>query len=86
VAGFRPQGWQIFDQVKQLTPENLYEQINGQASFFLAYDMIRMTTVGYVNSGKAAQFIDLSIYADMQNFKHLEENIIAATTADRYLS
>jgi hypothetical protein len=26
------------------------------------------------------------VNADMQNFKHLEENIIAAATADRYFS
>ena len=35
VAGVTPQGWQIFDAVKQFTPETLYEQINGRASFFL---------------------------------------------------
>jgi hypothetical protein len=62
VAGFTPKGWQIFDEVKQFTPENLYEQINGRASFFLAYDMIRMTTVSFVNNDETAKFIDLSIY------------------------
>jgi len=62
VAGSTPKGWQIFDEVKQFTPENLYEQINGRASFFLAYDMIRMTYVSFVNSGKTSQFINLSIY------------------------
>jgi len=43
-------------------PEDLYEQINGRASFFLAYDMIKMTYVSFVNSVNSAQFIDLSIY------------------------
>ena len=62
VAGSTPKGWQIFDEVKQFTPENLYEQINGRAAFFLAYDMIRMTYVSFVNSEKASQFINLSIY------------------------
>jgi hypothetical protein len=62
VAGFTPQGWQIFDKVKQFTPETLYEQINGRASFFLAYDMIRMTYVSFVYGGETAKFIDLSIY------------------------
>ncbi len=62
VTGFTPEGWQIFDGVKQFVPENIYEQINGRASFFLAYDMIRMTFVSYVNSVNPAQFIDLSIY------------------------
>ncbi len=62
VAGSTPKGWQIFDEIKQFTPENLYEQINGRASFFLAYDMIKMTYVSFVNSVNPAQFIDLSIY------------------------
>lgn len=62
VAGFTPKGWQLFDEVKQFTPENLYEQINGRASFFLAYDMIRMTYVSFVNNDKPAKFIDLSIF------------------------
>ena len=62
VTGFTPQGWQIFDEVKQFTPENLYEQIDGRASFFLAYDMIRMTYVSFVNSDETAKFINLSIY------------------------
>jgi len=62
VAGSTPKGWQIFDEVKQFTPENLYEQINGRAEFFLAYDMIRMTYVSFVNSDKTTQFINLSIY------------------------
>ena len=62
VSGSTPKGWQIFDEVKQFTPENLYEQINGRASFFIAYDMIRMTYVSFVNSDKTSQFINLSIY------------------------
>jgi hypothetical protein len=62
VAGLTPKGWQIFDEVKQFTPENLYEQIDGRASFFLAYDMIRMTYVSFTPSDEIAKFINLSIY------------------------
>ena len=62
VAGFAPEGWQIFDEVIQFAPENLYEQINGRASLFLAYDMIRMTYVRFVNNKQIAQFINMSIY------------------------
>ena len=63
---FTPAGWQIFGTAKQFGKENLWEQINGRASFFLAYDMVRMTFVSFVNSSNASQFIDLSIY-DMGN-------------------
>jgi len=62
VAGSTPKGWQIFDEAKQFTPENLYEQINGRAAFFQAYDMIRMTYARFVNSDETTQFINLSIY------------------------
>ena len=60
VTGFTPKGWKIFDEVKQFVPENLYEQINGRASFFLAYDMIEMTYASFVNRVNPAQFMDLS--------------------------
>jgi hypothetical protein len=49
-------------EVKQFTPETLYEQINGRASFFLAYDLIRMTYVSFVFGDETAKFINLSIY------------------------
>lgn len=62
VAGLTPKGWQIYDEVKQFTPENLYEQINGRASFFLAYDMIRMTYASFTPGDETAKFINLSIY------------------------
>jgi hypothetical protein len=57
-----PKGWEIFDRVKQFTPENLYEQINGRAEFFLAYNMVRMTFASFTNSADKGLFIDLSIY------------------------
>ncbi len=62
LSDFAPSGWHTYDEIKQFTPENLYEQINGRASFFLAYDMVRMTFVSFVNSANAQHFIDLSIY------------------------
>ena len=62
VAGFTPQGWQILGGVKQYTPETLYEQINGRATFFLAYDMIRMTYVSFVAGDEVTRFMNLSIY------------------------
>ncbi len=62
VTGLTPKGWEIFDEVKQFTPESLYEQINGRAEFFLAYDVIRMTFASFINSADTGKFIDLSVY------------------------
>jgi len=62
VTNCMPEGWQIFDKIKQFMPENLYEQIDGRASFFLAYDMVEMTHVAFENSAHPGQFLDLSIF------------------------
>jgi hypothetical protein len=62
VAGLTPKGWEIFDRVKQFTPENLYKQINGRAELFQAYDMNTMTFASFTNSADKGQFIDLSLY------------------------
>ena len=62
VASLVPNGWEIFGKVKQFTAQNLYEQIDGRAEFFLAYDIIRMTFASFTNNTNEDQFIDLSIY------------------------
>ena len=62
VADLTPKGWHIYNDIEQFAPENLYEQINGRASFFLAYDMVKMTYVSFVNSTNPEKFLDLSIY------------------------
>lgn len=62
VAGLAPNGWEIYDNVLHFKAENLYEQINGRAEFYLAYDMIGMTFASFERSAKNEHFIDLSIY------------------------
>jgi len=62
VGDFTPQGWQIEGGIKQFTPQTLYEQINGRATFFLAYDMIRLIFVSFGYGDEPAKFVDLSIY------------------------
>ena len=62
LSGLTPHGWELFDKVKQFTPENVYEQINGRASFFQAYDMISLTYVSLVKKDEDTKFVNLSIY------------------------
>ena len=62
VAGLTVNGWEIYDEVLEFTVENLYEQINGRAEFYLAYDMIGMTFASFEKSTDDGHFIDLSIY------------------------
>ncbi len=62
VASLTPKGWELYDKVIQFTPENLYEQINGRAEYYLSYDMIRMTFASFRKSTDNSNFINLSIY------------------------
>jgi len=62
VENLTPIDWELFDRVKRFTPENLYEQINGRAEFFLAYNIISLTFGSFMNRKDNSQFIDLYIY------------------------
>ena len=62
VTSLTPKGWELYDNVLQFTPENLYEQINGRAEYYLSYDMIRMTFASFRKSTDNSNFINLSIY------------------------
>jgi CubicO group peptidase (beta-lactamase class C family) len=62
VESLTPEGWELHDRVTQFTPENLYEQINGRAEYYLAYDVMGMTFASFDKSTDNSVFIDLSIY------------------------
>ena len=62
VESFTPKGWELHDKVMQFTPENLYEQINGRAEYYLAYDAIGATFASFDKSTDDSVFINLSIY------------------------
>lgn len=62
VASLTPQGWEIYDKVMQFTAENLYEQIDGRAEFYIAYDVIGMTFASFDKSTDNSISINLSIY------------------------
>ncbi|MFH1489691.1 MAG: DUF6599 family protein, partial [Pseudomonadota bacterium] len=50
LARMAPAGWHLLKPVKVFNHENLYEQIDGRADFFLSYDMVRMTFAAYADS------------------------------------
>ena len=62
VTSLTPKGWELYDNVLQFTPENLYEHINGRAEYYLSYDMIKMTFASFRKSTDNSNFINLSIY------------------------
>jgi len=66
VNNLTPENWIIYSQVKHFTAENLYEQINGRAEYYIAYDVSGLTFASFEKKSDSNFFIDLSIY-DMVN-------------------
>lgn len=66
VAELTPDRWNVFEGVKIFSAENLYEQINGRAELYLAYDVISLTIATFEKKSDIGEFIELSIF-DMGN-------------------
>ena len=66
LAQITPPGWNLSKPAMRFTPENLWEQIDGRAEFFLAYGVVKMLFAQYTESSNPEVFIDVSIY-DMGN-------------------
>ena len=62
VADAAPAGWELYDEVLQFTPDNLYEQINGRAELFLSYNVVSLTYATFDDSSNPSSSINLSIY------------------------
>ncbi len=62
VAAAAPAGWELYDEVLQFTPDNLYEQINGRAELYLSYNVVSLTCATFDESGDSSFSINLSIY------------------------
>ena len=57
-----PEGWQLSDKPDYFTAENLYEQINGRAEFYLAYNVVGMTMAIYEIEPNEEPFFECSVY------------------------
>jgi hypothetical protein len=62
VNNLTPNYWRIYDKVMHFTAENLYEQINGRAEYYIAYDVIGLTFVSFEKKTDSDFSINLSIY------------------------
>ena len=62
VNNLTPKHWRIYDRVMHFTAENLYEQINGRAEYYIAYDVIGMTFATFEKGGDSHFSVNLSIY------------------------
>lgn len=57
-----PEGWQLSDKPDYFTADNLYEQINGRAEFYLAYNVVGMTMAIYEIEPNKEPFLECSVY------------------------
>jgi hypothetical protein len=57
-----PTGWHLMKTVRLFNRENLWEQIDGHADFFLSYDMVHMIFAEFTDSSEAGRSISVSIY------------------------
>lgn len=57
-----PMGWKLGDEIKQFTPESLYQQIDGRAELYKDYNMVTATFAIFENPSNQQQFIELAVY------------------------
>jgi hypothetical protein len=62
VNNLTPEHWQMYNKVMHFTAENLYEQINGRAEYYIAYDVSGLTFASFEKISDSDLFINLSIY------------------------
>jgi len=62
VSSLTPEHWSIYDKIMYFTAENLYEQINGRAEYYIAYDVKGMTFASFEKDTDSDLSINLSIY------------------------
>lgn len=62
VSDLAPEGWELYDEVLHFTPDNLYEQINGRAELFLAYNVKSLTYATFDETRGGTSSVNLSIY------------------------
>ena len=61
-ATFTPPGWEVYDQVRELSPQNIYGLIDGGAELYLSYNMVSLLYIYFVNKVNPGQSIELFIY------------------------
>ena len=59
LTGLAPKGWQVSENIERYTGDNLYEKINGRAEHYLAYDVISLTYIGFMDGAEGSRFLNV---------------------------
>ncbi len=53
------EGWKKSENIKNYTPDNLYEYIDGAAELYLSYDFQELSVAEYINDSKASITVEI---------------------------
>ena len=62
VAGLSPEGWTRTGNIEHYNVATLYTKINGRSELYMAYDVLGMSWVTFVNDSDKSSFLDLFVY------------------------
>lgn len=66
VEGLSPEGWTQTGNIEHYNVATLYTKINGRSELYMAYDVLGMTWISFVDDSDTGNFIDLFVY-DMRS-------------------
>ncbi len=69
LAGLVPQGWKQTGPIEHYNVAALYNKINGRSELYMAYDVLGLSWVSFVQESDADNFVDLFVY-DMRTPKN----------------
>ncbi len=69
VKDLAPQGWKQTGPIEHYNVAALYNKINGRSELYMAYDVLGLSWVSFVQEGDADNFVDLFVY-DMRTPKN----------------
>jgi hypothetical protein len=62
INDFTPEHWKIYDRVMHFTPKTLYQQINGRAEYYIAYNVVGLTFASLDNEADSDISLNISIF------------------------
>ncbi len=66
LEGLAPEGWKRAGNIEHYNVASLYNKINGRSELYMAYDVLGLSWVSFVQEGEPNNFVDVFVY-DMRN-------------------
>ena len=66
IEGLTPSGWEQVGDIEHYNVAALYDKIDGRSELYMAYDVLGLSWVSFVDKDDSSNFIDLFVY-DLQS-------------------